>query len=99
MRPFDPRLRPFLRPGRGPLAVVVLGGLLGGLLTLAQAFAVGTLVVRLVSEPGSDAWHAAGWWTVALVAARTVTSYAVARRWRPSTQRTPTASAGSRSRR
>ena len=62
MRPLDPRIQPFLRPALRPLGGVLAGGVSGGLLTVAQAFAMGVLLVRLVSEPGSDSWHQPAWW-------------------------------------
>ena len=58
MRPLDPRLRPHLQPARGQLAVALVAGAVGGLLTVAQAFALGTLVVRVTEDPGGTAWHA-----------------------------------------
>uniref|UniRef100_UPI00351A9EBC hypothetical protein n=1 Tax=uncultured Paracoccus sp. TaxID=189685 RepID=UPI00351A9EBC len=70
MRPLDPALLPYLRPARRSLAGVVAAGVVGGLLTVAQAFALGTLLVRLVSDPGGTAWHASAGWLVAIVAAR-----------------------------
>ena len=73
MRPLDAAVRTHLRPARGALAVVVASGVLGGLATVAQAFALGALVVAAVS--GSD-WTGAAWWLVGLVLLRTATAYA-----------------------
>lgn len=73
MRPLDAAVRTHLRPARGALAIVVASGVLGGLATVAQAFALGALVVAAVS--GSD-WTGAGWWLVGLVLLRTATAYA-----------------------
>ncbi|MCD6640842.1 MAG: thiol reductant ABC exporter subunit CydD [Nocardioides sp.] len=75
MKPFDPALLPHLRPARTALAGVLAGGLLGGLLTVAQAFAMGYSVVRLVDEPAGDAWHTPALWLVVIVAARALASY------------------------
>ncbi len=75
MKPFDPALLPHLRPARTALAGVLAGGLLGGLLTVAQAYAMGYSVVRLVTDPGGDAWHAPAAWLVVIVAARALASY------------------------
>ncbi|UAL31203.1 thiol reductant ABC exporter subunit CydD [Nocardioides rotundus] len=75
MRPLDPALLPHLRPARRSLAGVVAAGVVGGLLTVAQAFALGTLLVRLVSDPGGTAWHASAGWLVAIVAARAGAAY------------------------
>ena len=63
MRPLDPRILPYLRPAHRPLVGVLAGGLSGGLLTVAQAFALGTLLVRLVEDPGGTGWvePARGW--------------------------------------
>ncbi len=49
MRPLDPRLLPHLRPARLPLAGVVGAGVAGGLLLVAQAFAVTTLLVEALA--------------------------------------------------
>ena len=62
-----------LRPARGALALVVAAGLLGGLATVAQAFALGALVVAAVS---STTWQGPAWWLAGLVLLRTVTAYA-----------------------
>jgi ATP-binding cassette, subfamily C, bacterial CydCD len=77
MRPLDPRIQPFLRPALRPLGGVLAGGLFGGLLTVAQAFAMGVLLVRLVSDPGSGSWHEAAWWLAGIVAARALAAYIV----------------------
>ena len=54
MRPNDPSLRPLLLPARAALTGVVAAGVLGGALVVAQAFAVGTLLVRLVGQHADD---------------------------------------------
>ena len=74
MRPLDPTVRTHLRPARGALAVVVACGVAGGLATLAQAFALGTLVVAAVTPPAGG-WHNAAWWLAGLVLLRTAASY------------------------
>lgn len=73
MRPLDPAVLPHLRPARGPLAVVVTSGVVGGLATVAQAFALGALVVGAVT---TGEWQAAGWWLAGLVLLRTGAAYA-----------------------
>jgi ATP-binding cassette subfamily C protein CydCD len=73
VRPLDGAVLSHLRPARGALAVVVACGVLGGLATVAQAFALGALVVATVS--GND-WTRAGGWLVGLVLLRTATTYA-----------------------
>ncbi len=73
MRPLDGAVLSHLRPARAALAVVVASGVLGGLATVAQTFALGALVVAAVS--GND-WTGAGWWLVGLVLLRTATAYA-----------------------
>jgi ATP-binding cassette subfamily C protein CydCD len=77
MRPFDPRLLPHLEPARRSLAGVVAASLAGGLLTVAQAFAIGTLIVDLVRDPGGSAWHGAAWWLAAVVGLRALMAYVV----------------------
>ena len=57
MRPLDPQVLPHLLPARRPLALVVGTGVTGGVLTIAQAWSIGTLVVRLVGDPAGSAWH------------------------------------------
>ena len=54
MRPLDPRLLPHLRPARTPLAVAVVAGVVSGLLTVAQAFALGALVVEVATDPAGE---------------------------------------------
>lgn len=74
MRPLDAAVLPHLRPARGALAVVSLAGVVGGLATVAQAFALGALVVAAVSPPVGG-WHAAGWAFAGLVLLRAATAY------------------------
>ncbi|MCB0907978.1 MAG: thiol reductant ABC exporter subunit CydD, partial [Nocardioidaceae bacterium] len=74
MRPLDPRVLTHLRPATRALLGVLAGGTLGGLLTVAQAFAIGTVLVRLVE--GAD-WHPAAWWLVGITVARAAAAYAV----------------------
>ena len=63
MRPLDPRLLPHLRPGpRSAGRGAGRGRCRRGLLTVAQAFALGTLVVDVVTAPaGAGVAHAALW--------------------------------------
>lgn len=77
MKPFDPALLPHLRPARRALAVVLGAGLVGGVLLVAQAFALGTLVVELVARPTGSTWHAAALATVTVLCLRGLTAYAV----------------------
>ena len=74
MRPLDPTVLTHLRPARGDLAVVVATGVVGGVATVAQAFALGTLVVAAVTPPDGG-WHPAAWWLVGMVLLRTATAY------------------------
>ncbi|WP_181311231.1 thiol reductant ABC exporter subunit CydD [Nocardioides campestrisoli] len=57
-KPLDPALLPHLLPARRPLALGLVAGAAGGLLAVAQAFAVGHLIVRLVTGLGADGWAA-----------------------------------------
>ena len=59
MRPLDPRVLPHLRPARLELAGVVAGQAVGGVLVVAQAFALAATVVGVVSEPSGSGWQAA----------------------------------------
>ncbi|MCW2785322.1 MAG: cydD [Marmoricola sp.] len=72
MRPFDPRLRSHLAPARRPLTGVVVSGVLGGVLLIAQAFAVAALVVGIVTR--EDTWHRAAWWLLGITCARAAAS-------------------------
>ncbi|MDR7255206.1 ATP-binding cassette subfamily C protein CydCD [Nocardioides sp. BE266] len=73
MKPLDPAVLSHLRPAARPLAAVVTAGVVGGLATVAQAFALGALVVAAVG--GAD-WSDAAWWLAGLVLLRSATSYA-----------------------
>ncbi len=53
---------------------MLAGGTLGGLLTVAQGFAIGTLVVRVVD---GGHWQGAAWCVLAITAARLAASYVV----------------------
>ncbi|MCK9824674.1 thiol reductant ABC exporter subunit CydD [Nocardioides cavernae] len=72
MKPLDPAVLTHLEPARRPLAVVVSAGVLGGLATVAQAFALGALVVAAV---GSGDWSSAAWWLAGSVLLRTAAAY------------------------
>lgn len=74
MRPLDPTVVRHLRPARVALAVVVGSGVLGGLATVAQAFALGALVVAAVTPPAGG-WHVAAAWLAALVLLRAGSAY------------------------
>ena len=77
MRPLDPRLLPHLRPARTPLAVAVAAGVVSGLLTVGQAFALGGLVVEVATDPAGDGWHVPALWLAVLVVTGAVASYVV----------------------
>ncbi len=72
MKPLDPAVLTHLRPARRALAAVVTAGVVGGLATVAQAFALGALVVAAVS---GDDWSQAGWWLAGMVLLRTAAAY------------------------
>ncbi len=74
MRPLDPAALPHLRPARGALSLVVAGGVVGGLATVAQAFALGALVVAAVTPPAGG-WHGPAWALAGLVLLRTASAY------------------------
>lgn len=74
MRPLDPSVLTHLRPARGAVAVVVASGVVGGLATVAQAFALGALVVAAVTPPAGG-WQEAAWWLAGLVLLRTAAAY------------------------
>lgn len=75
MRPLDPQVLPHLLPARRSLAVVVGAGAAGGVLTLAQAWAIGSLVVRLVTDPSGTGWHASALALLAVVALRALVEH------------------------
>lgn len=75
MRPLDPALLPHLRPARRALVVVVAAGLVGGVLAVAQAVALGTTLVRLVTDPAGGAWHGPAAWFAAAVAGRALAGW------------------------
>ena len=77
MRPLDPRLLPHLRPARTPLGVAVVAGVVSGLLTVAQAFALGALVVEVATDPAGDGWHTPAAWLAGIVVVGAVASYVV----------------------
>ncbi|MET1060593.1 MAG: thiol reductant ABC exporter subunit CydD, partial [Nocardioides sp.] len=77
MRPLDPRLLPHLLPARTPLAVALVAGSVSGLLTVAQAFALGALVVEVATQPAGHGWHTPAAWLVGVVLAGAVASYVV----------------------
>lgn len=75
MKPLDPAALPHLRPARGALSLVVASGVVGGLATVAQAFALGALVVAAVTPPAGG-WHGPAWALAGLVLLRTAAAYA-----------------------
>ncbi|HET6166773.1 MAG TPA: thiol reductant ABC exporter subunit CydD [Marmoricola sp.] len=70
MKPVDARVLPLLAPARSSLAGVVATAVAGGVLVVAQAFAVAALVSGLLAGPATGHWHAAGWWLLAITSAR-----------------------------
>ncbi|HYJ27211.1 MAG TPA: thiol reductant ABC exporter subunit CydD [Nocardioides sp.] len=74
MRPLDPAVLRHLRPARGALSLVVASGVVGGLATVAQAFALGALVVAAVTPPAGG-WAGAAWAFAGLVLLRTAAAY------------------------
>lgn len=77
MRPLDRRVLPHLWPGRTPLALALVGSALGGLLVVAQAFAVALLVTRLLADPAGSGWHPAAVAVLGLLVARAAVSAGV----------------------
>jgi ATP-binding cassette subfamily C protein CydCD len=75
MKPVDPAVLPHLAPARGPLAVALVGSLVSGLAVIGQAFALGALIVGLVT--GRDGWREAALWLGVVVAVRAVAGYVV----------------------
>lgn len=71
MKPLDPAVLPHLRPARGALAAVTLSGVVGGLATVAQAFALAALVVAAVTAPAGGGWQAPAVVFAAMVLLRT----------------------------
>ncbi|QIX27025.1 thiol reductant ABC exporter subunit CydD [Nocardioides sp. JQ2195] len=72
MKPLDPQVLPHLAPARRPLAVVVGGNVLTGLLVVAQAFAGAALVAGVLDAPSGTGWHAAAWWFAGITVLRAV---------------------------
>lgn len=56
MRPTDPRLRPHLAPARLPLAGLLVSGVAGAVLIVAQAWFVTGLVVAVVRDDPLERW-------------------------------------------
>ncbi|MBE7325652.1 thiol reductant ABC exporter subunit CydD [Nocardioides sp. Y6] len=77
MKPLDPALVPHLLPARGPLLTGVVAGTAQGLLAVAQAWAVGALIVRLVTDPSGDGWHSPALWLAVVLVARAAAGYVV----------------------
>ncbi|GAB3023126.1 ABC transporter [Nocardioides flavus (ex Wang et al. 2016)] len=74
MRPLDPAVLGHLRPARGALSLVVASGVTAGLATVAQAFALGALVVAAVTPPAGG-WERAAWAFAAIVGVRAAAAY------------------------
>ena len=74
----DARVLSYLRPAHRSLARVLTGNLVDGLLTVAQAIAVGSLVVAVVTDPASEDWRLPAAWVVVVVVLRALASYTVA---------------------
>ncbi len=75
MRPLDGRVLGHLSPARGALVAVVASGITSGLLTIAQAFLLASLVVRLVADPTRTDWHPLALALVLVVTGRAGCSY------------------------
>lgn len=69
MKPLDPALRQHLSPARGALVVATAAGVLGGVLLIAQAFAVASLIVGVAR---GEAVMTAAIATVAVFVARAI---------------------------
>lgn len=77
MKPLDPALVPHLLPARRPLLTGLVAGTAQGLLAVAQAWAVGVLIVRLVTDPTGHGWHSPALWLLGVLAARALATYVV----------------------
>ncbi|MBM7515689.1 thiol reductant ABC exporter subunit CydD [Nocardioides nitrophenolicus] len=73
MRPSDPRLRALLAPARAELAGVVAAGVMGGVVVLAQAWAVTGLLVAVLRGQELTGWALA---VVAALGARALSGAA-----------------------
>ncbi|HNN49219.1 MAG TPA: hypothetical protein PKM12_09580, partial [Marmoricola sp.] len=62
MKPLDPRILPYLRPARAALAMVLVSSTVSGVATIAQAFALGQLVVEVLQDPSGGNWQQQTWW-------------------------------------
>jgi ATP-binding cassette subfamily C protein CydCD len=72
MRPTDPRLRRQLTPAHRPLAVVLVAGVVGSILLVAQAWTVTELVLAVLADVAVGPWAVA---TVAVFAARSAAGW------------------------
>lgn len=72
MRPSDPRVRRQLAPAARPLAVVLVAGVVGSLLLVAQAWAVTELVLAALEEGAVGTWAAV---VVAVFVARSLVGW------------------------
>ena len=57
--------------------MALVAGAVSGLLTVAQAFALGSLVVDVATDPAGDGWHTPALWLAGVVLAGAVASYVV----------------------
>lgn len=74
MKPLDPRVLPYLQPARSSLGVVLASSVLGAIATIAQAVALGTLVVELLADPSDHRWLQALMWLLIATLIRGITS-------------------------
>ncbi len=72
MKPSDPRVRAQLAPARRPLAGVLVAGVLGSVLVVAQAFAVTGFVLALLDGQGEVRWAVV---VAGVLAARALTGW------------------------
>jgi len=72
MKPVDPAVLPHLLPARRSLLVALVAALIGGVALIAQAFALGALIVDLVR--GNESWHVAALWLALVVLVRALAS-------------------------
>lgn len=72
MRPTDPRVRRQLAPAARPLVVVLVAGVVGSLLLVAQAWAVTELVLAALDEGAVGTWAAV---VVAVFVARSLVGW------------------------
>jgi len=74
VKPLDPRVLPYLQPARFSLGLVLASSVLGALATIAQAVALGTLVVELLADPSGRLWLPPLVWLLIATLARGISS-------------------------